>query len=184
MLEVFTGSGRRRAPHGRTEGANRCREATTGTGNGVRGCTPGDANAAVAVGATYDPTALAKLGAVGIRAGRHVRSIDCDLFLQVEAIDSGKSKIEHQTTRGPRTGGAGGGNRTPHLPITIWLLYHLSYTGLRCRTLCDSLASYNQNLSHASGFPDCRVGALSSLRGPPARAAAAPSSPRSAKTPP
>ena len=50
--------------------------------------------------------------------------------------------------------GAGGGNRTPHLPTTIWLLYHLSYTGPRCRTLCDSLASYNQNLSHASGFAE------------------------------
>ena len=85
---------------------------------------------------------------------RHVRSIDCDLFLQVEAIEAGKSKIEHQTTRGPRTGGAGGGNRTPHLPTTIWPLYHLSYTGPRRRTLCDGLASYNQNLSHASGFPE------------------------------
>jgi hypothetical protein len=30
----------------------------------------------------------------------------------------------------------------------------LSYTGPRCRTLCDSLASYNQNLSRASEFRD------------------------------
>jgi hypothetical protein len=30
----------------------------------------------------------------------------------------------------------------------------LSYTGPRCRTLCDGLASYNQNLSHASEFPE------------------------------
>jgi TPR repeat protein len=33
-----------------------------------RAAEAGDANAAVALGATYDPTALAKLGAVGIGA--------------------------------------------------------------------------------------------------------------------
>jgi hypothetical protein len=57
----------------------------------------------------------------------------------------------------------------------------LSYTGPRCRTLCDGLASYNQNLSHVSGFPEhltCRRVVQPARTS--CRPAAAPSSPRSA----